>query len=32
MRSTGEDSALELIEKMREQIIAGTFLQDRVLQ
>ena len=32
MRSSGEDSALDLIEKMREQIIAGTFLQNRVLQ
>ncbi len=32
MRSAGEDSALDLIEKMREQIIAGTFLPERILQ
>ncbi|MDR6431411.1 hypothetical protein [Brucella pseudogrignonensis] len=32
MREAGEDAALELIEKMREQIIAGTFLPQRVLQ
>ncbi|MCL7997412.1 hypothetical protein M8994_04050 [Brucella sp. 21LCYQ03] len=32
MRDAGEDAALELIEKMREQIIAGTFLPQRVLQ
>lgn len=32
MRSAGEDAALELIEKMREQIIAGGFLSERVLQ
>jgi len=32
MREAGEDCALELIEKMREQIIAGTFLPQRVLQ
>jgi len=32
MREAGEDCALELIEKMREQIIAGTFLPQRVIQ
>lgn len=32
MREAGEDCAIELIEKMREQIIAGTFLPQRVLQ
>lgn len=32
MREAGEDCALELIEKMREQIIAGTFLPQRILQ
>lgn len=32
IREAGEDAALELIEKMREQIIAGTFLTQRVLQ
>ncbi|WP_199224795.1 hypothetical protein [Falsochrobactrum shanghaiense] len=32
MREAGEDCALELIEKMREQIIAGTLLPERILQ
>lgn len=32
IRDAGEDCALELIEKMREQIIAGTLLSERVLQ
>lgn len=32
MREAGEDCALELIEKMREQIIAGSLLPERTLQ
>lgn len=32
IRDAGEDCALELIEKMRAQIIAGTLLPERVLQ
>lgn len=32
MRDAGEDCALELIEKMREQIIAGSLLPERTLQ
>lgn len=32
MREAGEDCALELIEKMRDQIIAGSLLPERTLQ
>ncbi|MFC0246565.1 hypothetical protein ACFOLL_05190 [Falsochrobactrum ovis] len=32
MREAGEDCALELIEKMRGQIIAGSLLPERTLQ
>lgn len=32
IRDAGEESALTLIEKMREQIIAGGFLAERNLQ
>lgn len=32
LRSAGEDCALALIEKMRENIISGDFLPDRILQ
>ncbi|ABS15329.1 hypothetical protein Brsp06_04094 [Brucella sp. NBRC 13694] len=32
IREAGDDCALELIEKMREQIVAGTFLPQRILQ
>lgn len=32
IRDAGEESALSLIEKMREQIIAGGFLAERNLQ
>lgn len=30
--STGEEAALSLLDKLREQIIAGEFLPNRVLQ
>jgi hypothetical protein len=32
LRSTGEDAALGLLDKLREQIIAGEFLPNRILQ
>lgn len=32
IRDAGDDSALALIEKMREQIISGEFVTDRILQ
>ncbi len=32
LRDAGEDCALELLDKMREQIVSGAFLADRVLQ
>ncbi|APY13239.1 hypothetical protein GJU94_07815 [Brucella sp. 10RB9214] len=32
IREVGDDCALDLIEKMREQVIAGTFLSRRILQ
>ncbi len=32
LRSTGEDAALDLLDKLREQIIAGEFLPNRILQ
>ena len=32
IREAGEDCALDLIEKMREQIISGAFLDNRILQ
>ena len=32
IRDAGDDSALALIEKMREQIISGDFVTDRILQ
>ncbi|WP_343314783.1 hypothetical protein AAIB41_02085 [Brucella sp. BE17] len=32
IRESGEDTALDLIEKMRDQIVAGAFLPKRSLQ
>lgn len=32
LRNSGEDAALDLIDKLREKIIAGEFLSNRILQ